>query len=656
MGFQINLTCYKNRDLKFINQCKCDIFSYKLLIFYRLYYLIFLSISLQIDQEVLAVLDDTALQRFLPKYGDRIAVKEYLATMSTSSNDHPNKKKNLLLSRLRQKLNVTSKLDECNKKSSRKANKKITGNSNALRNTRKIEIGWINFNGITFSQVKSKRGGGTRKVDMLKTSTSGDILQKAKELFFPNGISTLGNEDEFAFTLTDYAERQIENADNLAEMYNQSCMTVLRFYMSTKMKVEDTSANELHKTIDHVDTDELPIFNNNETISLNIDEANSTAIKEVISVIDENSGCSVDINEFLKSQSELLNRIENSVSFGSSATDSTIDLSATLPIEKKINVNRGNVLQELMNAFKNENMDPYVDVINIDMVMPNGEVEIAEDNGGVFRDCLSQFWCDFYSQCTVGNTFKVPYLRHDFGREEWMAIAKIIVQGWRQVKYFPIRICPVIMEIALYGGIRSNLMDAFFQVISKSEAETLKTAMNDFQTVDTSELLEVMDIHQCRKIVSADNIGLILSEIAHKELVQEPKFVIDCFSEQLRRLDIILEDVYHQMEPSSQKVLKILQPPEQISAKQETVLKFLKKFIRDTSMLEHFLRFCTGSDVLSVDKIIISFTELSGLQRRPVAHTCGCVLEISTEYENYPQFKSEFEAILGSDIWVMDIV
>lgn len=41
------------------------------------------------------------------------------------------------------------------------------------------------------------------------------------------------------------------------------------------------------------------------------------------------------------------------------------------------------------------------------------------DDGGVMRDVLSQFWDDFYEQCTMGNDFKMPYLRQDFGKAEW---------------------------------------------------------------------------------------------------------------------------------------------------------------------------------------------------------------------------------------------
>lgn len=44
------------------------------------------------------------------------------------------------------------------------------------------------------------------------------------------------------------------------------------------------------------------------------------------------------------------------------------------------------------------------------------------------------------------------------------------------------------------------------------------------------------------------------------------------------------------------------------------------------STAEKILRFCSGSSVICFDKILVSFNAESGLNRRPVAHTC-CLVE-----------------------------
>ena len=49
------------------------------------------------------------------------------------------------------------------------------------------------------------------------------------------------------------------------------------------------------------------------------------------------------------------------------------------------------------------------------------------------------------------------------------------------------------------------------------------------------------------------------------------------------------------------------------------------------------------------------FNRVSGLARRPIAHTCAFTLEISTDYTNYMQFSTEMKAVLSDESsWFMD--
>ena len=57
-------------------------------------------------------------------------------------------------------------------------------------------------------------------------------------------------------------------------------------------------------------------------------------------------------------------------------------------------------------AFKT--IDLTNGVVSFEMVMRNGNVEVAEDGGGVTRDTLSEFWTSFFDQCTLGIGVKAP--------------------------------------------------------------------------------------------------------------------------------------------------------------------------------------------------------------------------------------------------------
>ena len=59
--------------------------------------------------------------------------------------------------------------------------------------------------------------------------------------------------------------------------------------------------------------------------------------------------------------------------------------------------------------------------------------------------------------------------------------------------------------------------------------------------------------------------------------------------------------------------------------------------------------------MLREEDISISFNALTGIARRPIAHTCGHVLELSSTYSTYVEFVKEFSAVLSSKYcWPID--
>lgn len=95
-----------------------------------------------------------------------------------------------------------------------------------------------------------------------------------------------------------------------------------------------------------------------------------------------------------------------------------------------------------------------------------------------------------------------------------------------------------------------------------------------------------------------------------------------------------------------------------MSGNQAEVANHLKRYIReiDEDNLSRFLKFCTGSDLEAAEAIQVEFTVQADFTRRPIGCTCGMVLELSDSYDNFPQFHAEFNCVLESNIWVMDIV
>ena len=86
---------------------------------------------------------------------------------------------------------------------------------------------------------------------------------------------------------------------------------------------------------------------------------------------------------------------------------------------------------------------------------------------------------------------------------------------------------------------------------------------------------------------------------------------------------------------------------------------FLRQLIGNMKNAEihPFLRFVTGSSVLIDKSIKVTFNNLHGAARRPIIHTCSCMLELPMSYCTYLDFEQEFLAVLSSDeAWVMDCI
>lgn len=114
--------------------------------------------------------------------------------------------------------------------------------------------------------------------------------------------------------------------------------------------------------------------------------------------------------------------------------------------------------------------------------------------------------------------------------------------------------------------------------------------------------------------------------------------------------------IYRTLAVSSSKVLDIIQLPETLSSAEGRVSGYIVEMIGNMSS-SYVQRFPTGSSVLTVPSLTVQFNRLSGLARRPIAHTCSCVLELPVCYANYSDFHSEWMSILNDpELCCMDSI
>lgn len=625
---------------------------------------------------------DDQLKEYLPSYGDRLAICGYCSRKEQD----PSGRKSKFFERLRTRL-ARSKGDTANVCDRR--------SKNALKSMRKIEIGWMHFREGKFTQVRSKKGGGTKKVTVSKECRKKDLLEKAAELFFPDVKCFFR---DFVVDLTDFQGQTIDDQITVGELYELTKLTMLRLYLTTKEKVilSDTQFNFKSETITQgreivqdswssTHTIQSPLLTEKVEPDLNYVGSRSLIATGSDVLLSDSVTSMTDASSAIEMEAANQPKVDNLEDNGTVTISTGLisGLEDTLPLlgepyslpspidnslepfvqsekEKKILVvHRGQALRQLIAHFCDESV--LTDGISMKVILPDGRLENAVDEGGVLRDVLSEFWHDFFEQCTLGNSFKVPYLRHDFGHQQWQSIGRIIAFGWQKEKYLPVKIAPVMLEQAAHGCLTTSLVDCFLRYVTESDRMILESCRSDFENVDKEELFEVLDHHNCRRVPTADNIEQLLEEMAHQKLIQEPAFVIEQWHYVLAPMRIELQDIaaaYDELQPTSRKVMKSIAYPAMMNVQQKHTGRYLSTFLReaDEQHLSLFLRFCTGSDLFLGKNITVSFTQLEGFQRRPTAHTCGCYLELPVNYDNYPEFRHEMNKVLESNIWVMDIV
>lgn len=170
------------------------------------------------------------LAKYIVRYGDRLAVRAFfrqrLAACETT--------KSTALQRLR---------DKIQKRGSTSANdggllSKLSGigNKHASKETRRLEIGWINFHKGEFHQVRTRHGGGTRHVTVKKNTSVEELMRIGKDLFFPKGVSSKGPAASYTFEMRDFSQTTIPFSITVNELYEQSKLRMLRLYICTMEK------------------------------------------------------------------------------------------------------------------------------------------------------------------------------------------------------------------------------------------------------------------------------------------------------------------------------------------------------------------------------------------------------------------------------------
>lgn len=128
-----------------------------------------------------------------------------------------------------------------------------------------------------------------------------------------------------------------------------------------------------------------------------------------------------------------------------------------------------------------------------------------------------------------GAEMRVPSLSPRWQEEEWKAVGRILDQG-----YFPLRLAPA-FTTALISGEHAVSTDSLFEslmlYLTQCERELITAALGgDLDTDGQHDLLEMLDGLGVKSVPSQANLKAVLLQVAHKQIIQQPKYALDNMS------------------------------------------------------------------------------------------------------------------------------
>ena len=203
--------------------------------------------------------DELLKEMGLSKAGDRLSLKGFCAHQedeSSSQEGNKNRKRALLEAFL-------SRKKEKNKAKSKSKNSTSSIKEPLKPKFKKVYLGWKHFKEQEqgYTLVPLVKGGGSRVVEMPLTSCKTDIYQTCKNLFFPEGNSIFGNEDDMLFSLTNFKGEKVEESIKVGREYipfnlcnymeAHKIRTVRLYLQSRKIDGSDDDDDLLSSAFDH---------------------------------------------------------------------------------------------------------------------------------------------------------------------------------------------------------------------------------------------------------------------------------------------------------------------------------------------------------------------------------------------------------------------
>ncbi|KAI9546034.1 hypothetical protein NQZ68_031324 [Dissostichus eleginoides] len=625
----------------------------------------------KIDINVINVMTDEELGKYIERYGDRLALRAFCRQRTwTNETTVKSGERTTVKSSLMEK--IRDRLQEKGEKADPDVGPGV-GNKHASKDTRRVEIGWLNFEKGKYYQVRTRHGGGTRHMSVQKTMTMEELLDIGKALFFPNRKSAKGPLKDFKFDVRDFSHCPVPLENTVQQLYDQTKLRMLRIYTCSKEKDKEVSPKDATIMLSDSDTssdfeptDHRPIKTSRkqrESVSNQPRRYHPSRIgtDHPVHHIERSSDSDPAPNDSVQEKNEETRESSRPprlappemITTEVMSSPSLDDAGSNHCQSRSRHASQEDCLFPASNQDADELFAGESDsalALAIHASMEDFEVQVGP---------ISGYYGDDQDDTLPLNPHHLNSLQHSTLIDD----AASPRGSEKEVHYVKFRRCEG--EDERVPRLRPDYSEKEWQAVVTERESVEKVLEGNLEEIDEEDLLDLFSRMGSHCLPSKDKIRAAIVVMAHKALLQEPKFIIDCFHSSIHNAvprlltkESIME-LYENKRPTNRKVAQMIKPSnESLNPQEQAALTYLLRYVRslDQRKLEIFLRFCTGSSVLCKDSIEVTFNRLCGLSRRPVAHTCGAVLELPCTYSSYPDFRAELDSVLSGDCFTMDIL
>ncbi|KAJ8307409.1 hypothetical protein KUTeg_015493 [Tegillarca granosa] len=218
----------------------------------------------------------------------------------------------------------------------------------------------------------------------------------------------------------------------------------------------------------------------------------------------------------------------NPIIYGTSSSDvpqvDTLDEISSLSDTDKhtITIHRVNILEEMVSNFKTKEI---LD-LNVSFTYVG---EAGSDQNRVSREAYTAFWNEFFLGDAEGEESKVPAINAKWQEEEWMSVGRIIFKGFVDHAKLKLNFAFVVALVHGEEYVNSEIMlESFMSYICHSDREIVKEAITgNIETSFNEDIVDFLDRYGCKKIPVKEEMKPQIIQIAHKQLIQKPKYALD---------------------------------------------------------------------------------------------------------------------------------